>query len=115
MPAKLIFKITFLNNGKIYEIFANKVSQSGLFGFIEIEEFIFDRSSSLVIDPSEDRLAKEFNGIKRSYIPMHSVIRIDEVEKKGVAKISNAPENGNVIAPFPNSTIIPPHENNPSD
>ena len=110
MTKELIFKIFFINNGKLYEMYAKKVCQSSLFGFIEVEEYIFGENSSLVIDPSEYRLKKEFNGVKRSYIPINSVIRIDEVEKKGLSKISKLTENSsnNVITPFPNSTIIPP-------
>jgi hypothetical protein len=116
MTKELIFKISFINNGKLYEMYAQKVCQSGLFGFIEVEEYIFGENSSIVIDPSEDRLKKEFNGVKRSYIPINSVIRIDEVEKKGVSKISKLSENSssNVITPFPNSTILPPESGSDS-
>lgn len=110
MTKELIFKVSFINNGKLYEMYAQKVCQSSLFGFIEVEEYIFGENSSIVIDPSEDRLKKEFNGVKRSYIPINAIIRIDEVEKKGVSKISKLSENtgSNVITPFPNSTILPP-------
>ena len=48
-----IYKITFLNKGKVYEIFVKQVYQSDLYGFIEIEEFLFDERSKVVVDPSE--------------------------------------------------------------
>ena len=48
-----IYKITFLNKGKVYEIFVKQVYQSDLYGFIEIEEFLFDERSQVVVDPSE--------------------------------------------------------------
>jgi len=116
MTKELIFKLSFINDGKLYEMYAKKVCQSSLFGFIEVEEYLFGENSSLVIDPSEDRLKKEFNGVKRSYIPINSIIRIDEVEKKGMSKISKLSENNsnNVITPFPNSTIIPPESSDNS-
>ena len=54
-----------------------------MFGFVEVEGLLFGGKGSLVVDPSEERLQTEFAGVERTYIPMHSVIRIDEVEKKG--------------------------------
>jgi len=96
-----IYKITFLNKGKIYEIFVKQVYQSDLYGFIEIEEFLFDERSKVVVDPSEEKLKSEFTGVRRSFIPMQAIIRIDEVEKTGVAKISN----GDKITPFPVSLV----------
>ena len=99
-PAE-IYKITFLNKGKVYEIFVKQVFQSELYGFIEVEDFIFDERSQLVVDPGEEKLKTEFSGVKRSFIPMQAIIRIDEVEKGGSAKISS----GDNIMPFPMSII----------
>ena len=36
-----IYKISFINQGKVYDIFAKGVHQSGLLGFIEVEEIVF--------------------------------------------------------------------------
>ena len=96
-----IYKITFLNKGKVYEIFVKQVYQSDLYGFIEIEEFLFDERSKVVVDPSEEKLKSEFTGVRRSFIPMQAIIRKDEVEKTGVAKISS----GDKITPFPVSLV----------
>lgn len=85
--AQQLYKITFVNQSKVYEVYARHIQQSNIFGFIEIEEFVFGENSGVVIDPSEERLKNEFENVKRSYVPMHAVIRIDEVEKRGVAKI----------------------------
>ena len=95
MATSHIFKVVFANQGKVYEIYARKVSQGGLFGFIEVEELVFGERSSVVVDPSEERIKTEFAGVKRSYLPLHSIIRIDEVRKQGASKIS-ALEGGNV-------------------
>ena len=95
MAASHIFKVMFVNQGKIYEIYARKVSHGGLFGFIEVEELVFGERSSVVVDPVEERIQTEFAGVKRSYLPLHSIIRIDEVRKQGVSKISTL-EGGNV-------------------
>lgn len=95
------YRVTFHNQGKVYEIYARKVHQSGLFGFIEIEELLFGEKSSVVVDPSEENLKNEFSGVERTYIPMHAVIRIDEVEKSGHPKITDAQASDGKIAPFP--------------
>ncbi|WP_163835444.1 DUF1820 family protein [Spartinivicinus ruber] len=97
--ANTIFKVIFFNQGHVYEIYARQIFQSELYGFIEVEEFIFGERSQVVVDPSEEKLKTEFEGVKRSYIPMTSVIRIDEVTKEGVGKISEA--KGDKIAQFP--------------
>ena len=96
-----IYKITFLNKGKVYEVFVKQVYQSDLYGFIEIEDYVFDEKTQVVVDPSEERLKAEFNGVKRSFIPIQAIIRIDEVEKSGVSKISS----GDNITPFPVSMV----------
>ena len=97
-----LFKIVFLNQGKVYEIFARVVRQGELYGFVEVEELIFQESGSLVVDPSAERLKEEFAGVHRTRIPIHSVIRIDEVEKEdhGPGKITDFNGESN-ITPFP--------------
>jgi len=99
MAASHIFRIVFVHQGKVWEIYARKVGYGGLFGFVEVEEFVFGERSSVVVDPSEERIKSEFAGVKKTYLPLHSVLRIDEVRKQGISKIS-AFEGGNV-AQFP--------------
>ena len=97
--AESIYRVLFHNQGQIYEVYAQSIYQSELYGFIEIEDYIFGKRSQMVIDPSEDKLRTEFEGVQRSFIPMHAVIRIDEVEKEGVAKIKDG--SGEKVTPFP--------------
>ena len=94
-----IYKVLFHNQGQIYEVYAKGLYQSELYGFIEIEDYVFGERTQVVIDPAEDKLRTEFEGVQRSFIPMHAVIRIDEVEKEGVAKVTES-QGGN-ITPFP--------------
>lgn len=105
---KSTYRITFVNQGKVYEIYARNVHQSGLFGFIEVEKILFGEKSSLLVDPSEEHLKSEFDGVSRTYIPMHSVVRIDEVEKTGTGKITRAEGSSDKVAPFP--VFAPGHE-----
>ena len=100
MEKETIFRISFLSQGEVYEVYARNVSQGGLFGFIEIEGLVFGELSKLLIDSSEERLKTEFEGVKRTHVPLHSVIRIDEVDRQGQSRISDPPKGGNVSA-FP--------------
>jgi hypothetical protein len=99
MTAKRIYKIIFVSQGQVYEIYARDVGHGSLFGFVEVEKLVFGERSSVVVDPSEEKIKTEFAGVTRTYLPMHSIIRIDEVEKHGASKISKL-EGGNV-AQFP--------------
>jgi hypothetical protein len=99
MAASHIFKVIFVNQGKVFEVYARNVSHGNLFGFIEVEELVFGERSSVVVDPTEEKIKAEFAGVKRTYLPLHSVLRIDEVRKQGVSKITTL-EGGNVT-PFP--------------
>jgi hypothetical protein len=94
-----VYKVIFVNQDQVFEIYAGKIYQSDLWGFIEVEEFLFGERSQVLVDPSEEKLKGEFAGVKRSYIPMQSIIRIDEVEKEGQGKVSEA--KGGSVTPFP--------------
>lgn len=102
---KSIYKVIFLNQGKVYELYSRSICQSDLYGFIEVEELIFGEPGSLLVNPAEERLQGEFAGVRRSFIPIHSVIRVDEVEKEGVSKIRAAGNPADNIATFPGPAI----------
>ncbi len=106
MAEQLIYKIIFHNQGKVYEIYAKKIEQSNLYGFIEVSELVFGETSSLVIDPSEEKLKAEFKQVKRCFIPVHAIIRMDQVNQEGVGKITNLSEDSNIM-PFPSSLFQP--------
>jgi len=110
MAASHIFRIIFVNQGKVYEVYARKVNHGELFGFIEVEELVFGERSSVVLDPSEERIKGEFSGVKRTFLPMHSILRIDEVKKQGVSKIT-ALEGAANVTQFPMPLYsVPPGE-----
>ncbi len=108
MKPKTIYRILFQNQGNLYELYARKVGQGALFAFVEVDEIIFGSRGSLLVDPSEERLKTEFAGVKRTFIPLPSIVRIDEVEKEGVNKIVAlaAPPAG-TVTPFPVPTPPP--------
>ncbi len=101
-----IYRISFFNQGSVYEIYARHVYQSELWGFLEVEEFVFGERSQMIVDPAEEKLKNEFSAVKRSFIPMHAVVRIDEVEKSGTCKITEVKDGGKV-ASFPYPSMAP--------
>jgi len=101
MKEDKIYRIAFHNRGDIYELHARKVHQSNMYAFVEIEDIIFGERSSVVVAPSEERLKSEFAGVKRTYIPLQAVIRIDEVEREGSNRITPSGDNSGKITPFP--------------
>jgi hypothetical protein len=90
MAEKHIYKVVFVNKQQTYEIYVKHVYQGEMYGFIVVEDFVFGEKSSIVVDPSEDKLRSEFEGVKRSFIPIHEVVRIDQVKKRGVPRIFEA-------------------------
>jgi hypothetical protein len=87
MSDKYLYKVTFFNQDQVYEIYVKHVYQGDLYGFVIVEDFVFGEKSAIVVDPSEEKLRNEFEGVSQSFIPIHEIIRIDQVEKRGAAKI----------------------------
>ena len=106
MSTSPIYKVIFFNQGQIYEIYVKQVYESDLMGFVEVEQLVFGERSGILVDPGEEKLKAEFGGVKRSFIPMHAVVRIDEVVKEGVGSITEA-KAGNNISPFPVPAFTP--------
>ena len=88
MNIKKTYKVIFYNNEDVYEIYASHVYPSDLIGGVEVEQLLFGEKSQLLVDPGEERLKSEFSGVKRTYIPMNAIVRIDEVEQEGTAKVT---------------------------
>ncbi|MBI4914563.1 MAG: DUF1820 family protein [Acidobacteria bacterium] len=105
-----IYKVIFNNQGQVYEVFARHVSQGGLLGFIEVEHLLFGERSQLIVDSSEEALKTEFAGVKRIFIPMHSVVRVDEVEKPGAGRIRAGERGSGKVTPFPFPVPVPGKE-----
>ena len=100
-----IYKVIFFNQGQVYELYARNVYQSDLMGFLEVEEFVFGERTQVIVDPAEEKLKSEFSTIKRSFIPVHSIVRIDEVEKEGSCKITDA--KGGNVTPLSFPSLVP--------
>jgi hypothetical protein len=101
MTDEKIYRISFYNQGDIYELYAREIHQGNMYAFLEIEGIIFGERSAIVVDPGEEKLKTEFQGVTRTYIPLQAVIRIDEVDREGSNKIIAAGSHKGNIMPFP--------------
>ena len=105
MAGKALYKVIFLNHGKVYELFSESVGSSGLWGFIEVSKLVFETGEGLVVDPTEEKMRQEFAGAKVLHLPIQSVLRVEEVEKRGKCLIRDR-ESGEKVTPFP---LSPPN------
>jgi len=104
MSDKRIYKVIFHNQGKVYELYAKGVTSSGLWGFIEVSDLIFESGEGLVVDPTEEKMRQEFAAARVLHLPIQSVLRVEEVDKRGQCLIRDR-ESGEKVTPFP---ISPP-------
>ncbi len=101
-----VYRVTFLNQAKVYEVYAREVHQGEIYGFVELQGLVFGEAGGLLVNPGEERLKEEFKGVRRTLIPSHAVIRIDEVEKEGPARIHDS-DGGAKVTPFPGPLMRP--------
>ena len=104
MTDNRMYRIRFISQDKMFEVYARECFQGDMYGFVVLKDLVFDNNSSLVVDPAEEKLKSEFEGVRQTIIPMHSIIRIDEVEKKGTAKVADLDGN---VAKFPSPIYTP--------
>lgn len=102
-----IYRVIFRNEGETYEVYAANVHQGDLFGFICIEELTFGERTQLVVDPAEERLKLEFDGVQRFFVPLHAIVRIDQVQKRGTARISSKGQGDGNVTSFPSAIYTP--------
>ncbi len=104
MSNEMLFRVNFFNQDKIYQVFVKDVYQGEMYGFVVLEGFVFDTHTTVVVDPSEEKLKSEFEGVQSTLVPIHSIIRIDSVEKRGKARVSDI---GGKVAQFPSPIYTP--------
>lgn len=83
-----MYKVIFHNHNKVYELYCRSVIGSEFsYGFVEFSDFVFESAQALVVDPTEERLRDEFKDVESISVPMHSVIRVEKVKKRGACAI----------------------------
>jgi len=77
---KKIFKVIFIDEDKkVQTLHATNLNPSSFLGLVEISDILFIEESELIISPDDGKLRDKFKNVERSYIPLNSIIRIDEV------------------------------------
>jgi hypothetical protein len=98
---KKLYKVVFLNHGKLYELYAQRVAASDLYGFTVVSELVFGAGEGLLVDPAEEKLKEEFADTQSLHLPMHSIVRVEVVRTRGTAKIRDQHTGESIITPFP--------------
>ena len=95
-----MYRVSFLKHGKVYEMFCQDLSNAKLWGFVELTGLVFGEKGSVVVDPTEEKMRDEFEGVEALILPMHSVLSIEQVKKRGQAVIRDR-KSGEKVTPFP--------------
>ncbi len=103
----VVYKVVFQNEGKVYELYARSVGAGAMLGFVEVEGLLFGERGGVVVDPTEEKLRSEFAGVERTFIPIHAVVRIDQVDRRGTAKITAIPGGADKVRTLPTPLIVP--------
>ncbi len=104
---KRVFKVMFQTEGKVYEVYARSVASSSMLGFVEVEGLLFGERAGVVVDPTEERLRTEFEGVERTHIPVHAIVRIDHVTRQGAARITALPGGVEKVRSLPSPVLVP--------
>jgi hypothetical protein len=101
MRKSRLYKVTFLDQGRSCELYARQVQSSELWGFTMIGELVFEApGEQLIVDPAEERLRDEFAGTRVLHLPIQSILRIEEVDRRSTPQIRDA-ATGEKVTPFP--------------
>jgi hypothetical protein len=81
----IVYRTIFTHLDQVYTIYSQGVSEETLVGFIELDSILLVTQD--IILSSENQTAhepfmKQIESIKRTYVPMHAVVRIDEMTRK---------------------------------
>lgn len=75
------FRVMFTQRDQLCELYAKQLAESDMYGFIVIEELVLPPLLPSQKEAGETRQPNEFEDVIRTYLPVHSIVRIDEVEK----------------------------------
>lgn len=91
-----IFRVIFSQDDKIYELYAREIDEEAMMSFVCIGDLQFGETSNVLVDPAEEKLRAEFQGVQRIYIPLHMILRIDEMAQRGVSKVKEQGKKDNI-------------------
>jgi hypothetical protein len=77
---KKLFKVMFIDEEKkVQTLHASNLNPSSFLGLVEVSDIVFIEQSELIITPDDGKLQEKFKNVEKSYIPLNSIVRIDEV------------------------------------
>ena len=88
-----IYRINYINQNQVYELYAGHVDTNQLLGFMSIKNMMFDMNDGVVIDPTEEQLKAEFKDVEVLHIPLQQVLKVEEVKNKKSCKIKPLKQN----------------------
>lgn len=101
MPQNHLYRVSFVQQGQVYEVYAREVSHAAMMGFVEVGKLVFGEKSQVLVDPVEEKLKTEFEGVERFFVPVHQVVRIDQVNRRGTARITEARGDSGKVTALP--------------
>lgn len=101
MASSVLYRISFIQQGQLYELYAREVSHAAMMGFVEVGKLVFGEKTQVLVDPAEEKLKSEFEGVSRFFVPVHQVVRIDQVDQRGKARISAAVGDSGKVTTLP--------------
>lgn len=93
-----LYRINYINQNQVYELYAKQIVTDKLFGFISISEILFDLKASVLIDPIEEQLKNEFKDVEVLHVPLSQVLKVEEVKHKKSCKIKQLNQNAVVTS-----------------
>ena len=66
--------------GQVYELYARDIYQSELYGFIEIEGYVFGKRTQVVVDPAEENCKTNSKALSAAIFPC-TRLSASEVQK----------------------------------
>lgn len=111
----IMYRVVFQEDGNLHEIYAEYISEESLVGFLEMEDLVFtDMPQGLLLDPNEEKMRQKFKDVRRTYIPIHLVVRIDEILREGEVTVKEVKTTNSNVSHFPGSKMrTPPQEGQP--
>ena len=86
-PASL-YRIVFQQRDEDCELYAVRVAQGHLPAFLEIEQILFaDRAGGHGANAAQERLRNALATVKRCYLPLAHIVRIDEIAYATLAEL----------------------------
>lgn len=86
-PASL-YRIVFQQRDEECELYAVRVAQGHLPAFLEVEQILFaDRATGPGANAVQERLRDALAPVKRCYLPLAHIVRIDEIAYATLAEL----------------------------